>query len=91
MLLSFLTVQALCMDFIRAFPDRLEEVTDYMIEKELRNRTPLEELDILLPEFKPEAPLKEEEVDLDDLWVSDEVMRQDMAFRGVTRNGGQTI
>ena len=35
------------MDMVRNFPDQLAELTDLMIERELRVRTPLEELDIL--------------------------------------------
>ena len=36
------------MDYARAFPAHLEEVTDLLTEKELRLRIPLEELDLLL-------------------------------------------
>ncbi len=35
------------MDCMHYFPDSLQEVCDLMVEKELRLRTPLEELDLL--------------------------------------------
>ncbi|KAG7328065.1 hypothetical protein KOW79_008009 [Hemibagrus wyckioides] len=41
-------VKVLYMDAVSLFPDRVQEVLDLLIEKELRLRTPMEELDILL-------------------------------------------
>ena len=43
------------MDAIRYLPDMLQEITDLMTEKELRLRTPLEELDLLLGSSKATA------------------------------------
>ncbi len=36
------------MDAVRYFPELLQEVTDLMVEKEIRLRTPLEELALLM-------------------------------------------
>ncbi|XP_053093783.1 nuclear exosome regulator NRDE2 [Pangasianodon hypophthalmus] len=41
-------VKVLYMDAVSLFPDRVQEVLDLLMEKELRLRTPMEELDILL-------------------------------------------
>ncbi len=40
--------QILYQDYIQAYPDSLQDVTDLLQEKEVRLRTPLEELDLLL-------------------------------------------
>ncbi|XP_075700483.1 nuclear exosome regulator NRDE2 [Rhinoderma darwinii] len=40
--------KVLYLDAVEYFPDRLQEIIDLMIEKELRVRLPLEELDLLL-------------------------------------------
>ena len=37
------------MDLLRAAPQELQSVLDLMAEKEVRLRTPLEELDLLMP------------------------------------------
>ena len=36
------------MDYVGYFPDRVLEVMDLMLEKELRIRTPIEEVELLL-------------------------------------------
>ncbi|XP_053489260.1 nuclear exosome regulator NRDE2 [Ictalurus furcatus] len=41
-------VKVLYTDAVSLFPDRVQEVLDLLMEKELRLRTPMEELDILL-------------------------------------------
>ena len=41
------------MDCARLVPDMLQEIVDLITEKELRLRTPLEELDLLLTGSKP--------------------------------------
>ena len=41
------------MDCARLVPEMLQEVIDLITEKELRLRTPLEELDLLLTGSKP--------------------------------------
>ena len=41
------------MDCARFVPEMLQEIVDLMTEKELRLRTPLEELDLLLAGSKP--------------------------------------
>lgn len=40
--------QVLYMDAIEYFPDELQEILDLMVEKELRVRLPIEELELLL-------------------------------------------
>ena len=40
------------MDGVQLFPEHLQEFVDLMTEKELRLRLPLEELDILLEDWK---------------------------------------
>jgi hypothetical protein len=40
--------QTLYFDAVKAFPDDLQSTIDLMDEKELRVRTPLEEIDILM-------------------------------------------
>lgn len=44
----FCAFQVLYLDFVHYFPDKLQEVADLLVEKELRVRMPLEELDLLL-------------------------------------------
>ena len=36
------------LDFVQYFPEKLQEVVDLLVEKELRVRIPLEELDLLI-------------------------------------------
>lgn len=38
------------MDAVKLFPERVQEFLDLMIEKEMRLRLPMEEVDILLEE-----------------------------------------
>uniref|UniRef100_S4RXE9 Uncharacterized protein n=1 Tax=Petromyzon marinus TaxID=7757 RepID=S4RXE9_PETMA len=40
--------KVLYMDAVRSFPERVQELTDMMTEKELRLRAPPEEVDILM-------------------------------------------
>ena len=40
--------QMIYLDFVQYFPEKLEEVVDLLVEKELRVRLPLEELDLLI-------------------------------------------
>jgi hypothetical protein len=49
--------KVLYMDCVRLVPGMLQEVADLMTEKELRLRTPLEELDLLLVASQPPPPL----------------------------------
>jgi len=46
-------IQALYVDCARLVPEMLQEVVDLITEKELRLRTPLEELDLLLAGSRP--------------------------------------
>ena len=48
MFVIFLLFQMIYLDFLYYFPDKLQEVTDLLVEKEHRVRIPLEELDLLL-------------------------------------------
>ena len=48
MFVIFLLFQMIYLDFLHYFPDKLQEVTDLLVEKEHRVRIPLEELDLLL-------------------------------------------
>lgn len=43
-----LSSQALYMDIIRNFPEEIEETIDLLMEKELRVRVPLEEIELLM-------------------------------------------
>ena len=45
---TVIVFQMIYMDCVGYFPDMLQEVTDIMTEKELRLRTPLEELKLLM-------------------------------------------
>ena len=63
------------MDYVRAVPSALQEVTDFMLEKELRLRTPLEEVDLLLPAYKP-RPQPQEEASDGDLSIKEEDFTQ---------------
>ncbi len=40
--------QSVFLDVLQYYPDKLQEVSDLLVEKELRVRTPLEELDLLM-------------------------------------------
>lgn len=53
------------MDCVRLVPEMLQEVVDLMTEKELRLRTPLEELDLLLAGSKPpEGDISKQRIDI---------------------------
>ena len=41
-------MQLLCLDYLREFPDELTVVADLMVEKELRMRAPLEEVELFV-------------------------------------------
>lgn len=48
LLIHFLWLQDLYLDSVKIFKDsKLEEITDLMLEKEIRLQIPLEEMDIL--------------------------------------------
>lgn len=49
-LTNLVLLQCLYMDYVGHFPSQLQEVCDLLVEKEIRLRLPLEELDILTPD-----------------------------------------
>lgn len=63
------------MDCARLVPEMLQEVIDLITEKELRLRTPLEELDLLIAGSEPRDQLAAVDSDLqtDDVGLSQTV------------------
>jgi len=63
-------------DCARLVPEMLQEIVDLMTEKELRIRTPLEELDLLLTGCKQtesSTAVNDSELRTDSMDVSDEL------------------